>query len=145
MEKQRTQFTLAVWFCLIGVLAGCKSTWNGNCQVWKCPNCQSCELPDKFAACKATTKKSSINCYSVEYEDVCALPPSGDNCVATHLKCYHPAVWCWWSDFTGGVVRQKRTLQRTSKSAENATSSCTVHYRCACCSEFEPRKSEVKK
>lgn len=146
MEKPRTQFTLAVMICLFGVLAGCKSTGIGSRQVWKCPQCQSCELPDKFAACKATTKKTSINCYSVEYEDVCALPPSGDNCIAAHIKCSHPAVWCWWSDFTGGMVRQKRTLQRTSNSVESSSATCTVHYRCECCGEiFEPKKAEAQK
>jgi hypothetical protein len=146
MEKLRTHFELAVIIVLIGVLPGCKSSGLGNRQVWKCPQCQSCELPDKFATCKATTKKSSINCYSVDYEDVCASPPSGDNCVASHIKCNHPKVWCWWSDFTGGVVRQKRTLQRTSSNVENPSSTCTVHYRCACCGEeFEPKKAEDKK
>ena len=131
MEKRTKQFMLAVMICLTGVFAGCKSTWKGNRQAWKCPQCQSSELPDKFAACKATTKKSSINCYSVDHEDVCALPPSGDSSVATHIKCNHPIVWCWWSDFTGGVVRQKRVLQRTSNNVETPSTACTVRYRCA--------------
>ncbi len=146
MDKPGTQFTFAVLICLIGAIAGCRSIGIGSHQVWKCPQCQSCELPEKFAACKPTTKKSSINCYSVEYEDVCALPPSGDNCVAAHIKCNHPAVWCWWSNFTGGMVRQKRTLQRTSNSVESPSVTCKVHYRCDCCGEvFEPKKEEVTK
>jgi len=112
---------------------------------WVCPNCHQCSEPLKFGCCEPDKTKKPTFCYGVKKEDVCFAKPCARNCISKHLESAHPSLWDAWGVFTGGVVREKKSLQKTVDSKEVSSQKCVVHYECPCCKMQFVLKDPIEK
>jgi hypothetical protein len=108
---------------------------------WKCPACDACAQPLRARGCEIVPAKKTTTNYSCKIEDVCfSSPDPNQNRVSKFVACHLPATWQAWCEFTGGVVREKRTLEKLVETKEVDTHQCAVFYQCPCCGErFKPK------
>jgi hypothetical protein len=108
---------------------------------WECPNCLAHVEPIKFGCCAPDNKKINVYCYSVDVEEICFARPRAENRLAECIECKCPSAWNAWCKFTGSVVRDKRSLQKTVVTKDVTAQKCVVHYQCPHCkTEFKPSK-----
>lgn len=142
-SQMKIRANLLAVFVSIVVLLAFKQALNAQTPgQWECPKCKACVEPIKFGRAEPDKSKKSTTNYSMKCEDVCFAVPSADrNRISSFYACNFPSTWNAWCTFTGGIVREKRSLQKRIESTNIAVQKCSVHYKCPCCNEkFSPKE-----